>query len=125
MAFGVFALVCGASEQAEAQQSNTPTFNQTYESLVAKAREECKRLWSDHVFDPFRSKLPLTEDKPTFSMLTNKEKLRAKDKPIADLAIKTVEKCRSEYAPVFAMLPPQVNATMQGVLTCPVSSGHG
>jgi uncharacterized caspase-like protein len=49
-------------------------------------------------------------------MLTNKEKLRAKDKPLADLAIKTVEKCRSAYAPVFAMLPPQVNAVIQGVV---------
>ena len=116
LAFGVFALVCATSEAEEAQQSNAPTFSQTYESLAAKAREDCKTLWSDHVFDPLRGKLALTEDKPTFSMLTNKEKLRAKDKPLADLAIKTVEKCRSAYAPVFAMLPPQVNVVMQGVL---------
>ena len=29
--------------------------------------------------------------------------------------MKTLEQCRATYAPVFAMLPPQVNATMQGI----------
>ena len=29
--------------------------------------------------------------------------------------MKTLEQCRATYAPVFAMLPPQVNAAMQGI----------
>ena len=48
-------------------------------------------------------------------MLTNKEKLQPKDRPLADLAIKTLEKCRNGYAPVFAMLPQQVVVLIQGV----------
>ena len=48
-------------------------------------------------------------------MLTNTEKLQAKDKPVADLAIKTLEKCREAYAPVYAMLPSQVSAMIYGV----------
>ena len=47
-------------------------------------------------------------------MLTNKEKLHSKDKPLADLAIKTVEKCRSAYALVYSMLPEQVIALIKG-----------
>src|SRR5262249_1945597 len=92
-----------------------PSFNQTYELAVAKARSECKSLWSDRVFDRLRSKMPLGEEKPTFSMLTNREKVQPKDKPLADLAIKTLEKCRAAYAPVYAMLPPQVSAVIEGV----------
>jgi uncharacterized caspase-like protein len=48
-------------------------------------------------------------------MLTNTEKLQAKEKPVADLAIKTLEKCRGAYAPVYAMLPPQVSNMIRGV----------
>jgi hypothetical protein len=34
---------------------------------------------------------------------------------MADLAIKTLEKCKATYAPVYMMLPPQVSALIQGV----------
>lgn len=114
-ALGAVALVLGVEQYAIAQQSNPPTSNQTYDSAFNQAREACKGYWSDHVFDPIRSKIELDEDKPTFSMLTNKERLQPKDKPLADLAIKTLEKCRSGYAPVFAMLPQQVVVLIQGV----------
>jgi hypothetical protein len=97
------AAIGGFCVNAQAQQSNTPTVKETFESAFAKARQECTALWLDHAFDPLRSKLPLVEDKPTFSMLTNNEKLRTKDKPVADLAITTLEKCRSLYAPVLAI----------------------
>lgn len=115
LAFGLFAATCGYSVHAQAQEPNSPTFSQTYEGAFAQARAACKTLWLDRMFDPLRSKIPLGEEKPTFSMLTNTEKLRSKDKPLANSAIKTLEKCRTAYAPVYAMLPPQVNAMIYGV----------
>lgn len=48
-------------------------------------------------------------------MLTSNEKVASKEKPLGDLAIKTMEKCRSAWAPVNAMLPPQVGALVHGV----------
>jgi uncharacterized caspase-like protein len=115
LAFGVCALICGICDSAQAQQSITPTFNETFQSAFTEARQECTALWSDHAFDFLRSKIPLGEDKPTFAMLTNSQKLSPKDKPVADSAIKTLEKCRAAYAPVYAMLPSQVNTLIQGV----------
>ena len=88
--------------------------NQTYETAVAQAHEKCHALWADHAFDPIRDKIPL-EDKPTFSMLKNSERLNPKDRPLADLAIKTLEQCRAAYAPVYAMLPPQINRVVHGL----------
>jgi hypothetical protein len=114
-AFGFCAFICGICANAQAQQANVPTFNETYQSAFAKAHLACDALWSDRAFDPLRRRIPLGDEKPTFSMLTNTQKLQPKEKPLADLAIKTLEKCRSGYAPVFAMLPPQVNAMIQGV----------
>jgi hypothetical protein len=67
------------------------------------------------VFDPIRDRVPLGEEKPSFSMLTNTERLRPKDKPLADLAKKTLERCRNAYAPVHAMLPPNVNSLIKGI----------
>jgi uncharacterized caspase-like protein len=91
------------------------TFNQTYEQTLAKAQGECKTLWSSHAFDWLRQKIPLDETKPSFSMLTNKERLHPKDKPRADLAIKTNEQCRQAYAPVYAMLPAGVRDMIKGL----------
>ena len=67
------------------------------------------------MFDPFRNKLNLSEEKPTFSMLKSAEKPNPKDRPIADLAIKTVEQCRKAYEPVYAMLPPKVKISIEGI----------
>ena len=78
----VAAFVCAGAPDVQAQQTNTPTFNNTYENAVAKARATCKALWSDHVLDPLRDKIPLGEEKPTFAMLKNNEKLKVKDRPI-------------------------------------------
>jgi uncharacterized caspase-like protein len=112
---GIAVLFCVSSASVLAQQSDATKFNQTYETLFAKATAECKTLWADHAFDRFRDKIPLGEEKPTFSMLKNSDRLNPKDRPIADLAMKTLERCRAAYAPVFAMLPPQVNNLMQGI----------
>jgi uncharacterized caspase-like protein len=112
-------LFYASTEQAEAQQPDASKFNQTFEAAVSKARAECQELWSNSAFDPIRDKFPfgddpLGHDKPTHQMLTNSDRLRTEDKLLADLAIRTLEQCRKASAPVFAMLPAQVNATMAG-----------
>ena len=103
--------ICISGIKAPAQQA----FNQTYASAYAKAHKACTKLFSNPVFDPFRSKIPLGDEKPTFSMLKNTEKLRPKDRPIADLAMAALEQCRKAYAPVYAMLPSNANAVIEGV----------
>jgi hypothetical protein len=110
-------IFCAAllSSPALGQTPDATKFNGQYDSAITKAREDCAALWSDHAFDRLRTKFPLGEEKPTLPMLTNSERLQKKDKPLADLAIKVVEKCRAAYAPAFAMLPPQVNAMIQGL----------
>jgi hypothetical protein len=112
---GIAVLFCASNASVLAQQPDATKFNQTYETAFANAEAECKTLWADHAFDRFRDKISLSEEKPTFSMLKNSERLNPKDRPIADLAMKTLERCRAAYAPVFAMLPPQVNNLMQGI----------
>jgi hypothetical protein len=91
------------------------SFNQAYERTLAKAQDECKTLWSSHSFEWLRQKVPLVEEKPTFSMLTSKERLHPKDKPRADLAIKANEQCRQAYAPLYAMLPANVRDMIKGL----------
>ncbi len=98
-----------------AQQPDATKFNQNYETALAKARQECVALWTDHVFDPLRPKLAFGETKPTLSMLTNSERVRPKDRQLAELAIKTNEKCRQAYSTPFAFLPPQVSNVIDGV----------
>ena len=113
--FGAAAFLYANGASVHAQQTNPTNFIQTYEAAVAKARQACATLWSDHIYDALRTKIPLGEEKPTFPMLTSAERLHPKDKSVADLAIKTVEQCRAAYAPVYAMLPSQVTAMIQGV----------
>lgn len=98
-----------------AQQPDATKFNQNYADAFAKAKQDCAALWSDHVFDPLRSKLALGETKPTLSMLTNFERVRPKDRKLAELAIKTNEKCREGYSIPFAHVPPQVSSAIDGI----------
>jgi hypothetical protein len=114
LAFLIAVLFRLGDESVSAEESASPTSSQTSESAVATAHKECADLWSDHKFDPLRNKIPLGDEKPTFAMLKNSERLRPKDRPLAEQAIKTLEQCRKAYAPVFALLPTQVNAMMQG-----------
>jgi hypothetical protein len=95
------------NSQVAEQVPSPASLNQRYER-IAKAREACKTLWSNHAFDPLRAKLPLAEDKPTLSMLTNKHRIHPKDKPLVDLAIRTLAQCRAAYDPVLATLPPHI-----------------
>ena len=45
-------------------------------------------------------------------MLTNPQRVRPEDKPLADLALKTAEKCNAAFATAWAMLPPPVHAKL-------------
>jgi hypothetical protein len=79
-----------------------------FASVYAKAHAECLALWADPVFDSLRKKIPLGGDtKPTIQMLTNQERIGSKDKPVADKALKTYQKCQALYAPALALLPQQ------------------
>jgi hypothetical protein len=60
-------------------QQSTGDFDQKYAAEVSKARAECLRLWSNHIFDPFRTRINFGEEKPTFSMLKSTEKLSRKE----------------------------------------------
>ena len=113
----IAALILGLSavafaSAASAEDTTLPgqDFAKSYQAAVTQAQEQCVALFADHVFDSLRTKIPLNGGKPTFAMLTNTEKVRPKDKAIAALAVKTVEKCRVGWEPVLAMLPSQMNS---------------
>jgi Caspase domain len=94
------------TEVPQAEEQKLQNFQKIYEDTVTAARDECTRLWSNPAFDSLRKKIPLGDEKPTFAMLKNPEKLKQRDKSIADLAIQTVEKCRKTWEPVYEMIPP-------------------
>jgi hypothetical protein len=103
------------SGSAIGQESDSTKFHRDSASAVEKARQDCIALWSDHVFDPLRNKLPLGEEKSTLSMLTNSERIRPVDKVLADLATKANEKCRAANSAAFSLLPPQINSMIEGI----------
>ena len=45
-------------------------------------------------------------------MLTNPQRVRPEDKPLVDLALKTIQKCNSAYATALQLLPPPVHDKM-------------
>ena len=47
-------------------------------------------------------------------MLTNNEKLQPEERPLADLAIKTLKKCRKVSAPIISRLPVNIQLLSQG-----------
>ena len=115
-AFLVALLFCASVANVRAQQPDVPKSGDTYEAAIAKAQADCAALWADHNLDPLRDKVPLGEDnKPTPAMLANPERLRAEDKPVADLAIKTLGQCRQAWGPARAQGPPAVNLMIEGV----------
>ena len=48
-------------------------------------------------------------------MLTDRTRLTPKDRPLADLARKTIEKCRTLYADAYVLLPSQTQTVFQGL----------
>jgi uncharacterized caspase-like protein len=116
LAFGVVALLCGASGQVRAASAPQQFDTRNFQAANTKATEYCVTLWSDHAFDPLRNKIPLLlGEQPTSSMLTNPQRVRPEDKPLADLALQTNEKCKAAYMSAWAMLPPPVRAKVLGV----------
>jgi hypothetical protein len=91
---------------ADAQQNQTPERPQGFYTAVATAAAACKALWADHAFDPVRDKVWLGDGKPTFAMFTNRARLLPKEKSLADLARKMLEKCRALCANAFALPRP-------------------
>jgi hypothetical protein len=113
LALGIVALLCGASGQVRAAGPPQQFDAGTFQAATAKATEYCTTLWSDHAFDPLRDKIPLLPGElPTASMLINPQRVRPEDKPLADLAIKTAEKCNAAHAISWLMLPPAVRAKL-------------
>jgi Caspase domain len=110
--FGAFICIVGLCFGTQAQQNPS---TESYDVAYARAHEQCNALWADHTFDSLRKKIPLIELKPTFSQLTNSEKLLHKDRPMADSAIKVVEKCRELYAPAYAKLPQPIQIAVHGI----------
>jgi hypothetical protein len=108
LALGVVALLCGAPGQVRAATSLQQFDVKNFQAANAKATEYCNTLWSDHAFDTLRNKIPLHGEQPTSSMLTNPQRVRPEDKPLADLALQTNEKCKAAYMSAWAMLPPPV-----------------
>src|SRR6202521_3579777 len=90
LALIAFVLLCSTSEQVRAASVPQQFDARNFQAANAKAIEYCTTLWSDHVFDPLREKIPLLGEQPTSSMLTNPQRVRPEDKPLADLALKTV-----------------------------------
>jgi uncharacterized caspase-like protein len=112
---GVVALLVAVGWSAQAQQPSTVVFGSPYNVAVAKAVEDCRKLWADRIFDPLRDKVPLGPQKPTMQMLTSSARLDAKDRPLGDLAIKVVERCRAAYVPAYAMLPEAARTLIEGL----------
>jgi hypothetical protein len=104
-----------AAAGAQAQQPNAVVFGSDYNVAVAKAVEECRKLWADSVFDPLRDKVPLGPQRPTMQMLTSSARLDAKDRPLGDLVIKVVQRCRAAYVPAYAMLPEAARTLIEGL----------
>ena len=98
LALGIVALLCGASGQVRAASPPQQFDASNFQAAATKASEYCTTLWSDHAFDPLRDKIPLLGGQPTSSMLTNPQRVRPEDKPLADLALKTAEKCKAAAA---------------------------
>jgi hypothetical protein len=110
LALGILALLCDVSGHVRAATPPQQFDASNFQAAAAKASEYCTTLWSDHAFDSLRDKIPLLGGQPTPSMLTNQQRVRPEDKPLADLALKTAEKCKAAATTAWALLPSQVHA---------------
>src|SRR5205814_1808169 len=106
LALGIIALLCGALGPVCAARAPQQFDANNFQAGAVKASEYCTTLWSDRVFDTLRDKVPLSGGQPTSSMLTDPQRVRPEDRPLADLALKTAEKCKAAAVAVWTMLPP-------------------
>jgi hypothetical protein len=111
----VVALVSIHHADAQAPQPvGSAAHNHNLDEMGTEAHDKCAALWLDHALDPLRGKIPLGIDEPSSDMLANSERLNEADKPLVQLVIKALERCRVAYAPVVAKLPPQIKTMVQG-----------
>src|SRR5262249_51390767 len=99
------------AQQQEAPQSQQP---QDFSAAFQKAHTACMALLADHALDPLRDKFPWEGQKPTFAMLTDPTRVLAKDRPLAALMIKTIEKCKALQRDAIALLPNQTQQRFDG-----------
>jgi uncharacterized caspase-like protein len=97
-----------------AQQQEAPQQPQDFATAFQKAHTACMALLADHAFDPIRDKFPWEGQKPTFAMLTDPTRVLPKDRPLAELAIKTIEKCKALQREAIALLPNQTQQRFEG-----------
>ena len=105
--YGIILISAFATLSVYAQQQETPQHPQDFATAYSKAHAACVALWADHTFDSLRDKFPLGGTTPTFAMLTDQTRILPKDRPLAELAIKTMGKCRALYANAIVLLPQQ------------------
>jgi hypothetical protein len=110
----VVVILCVLGAHAHAQRPGAQQQPPDYRTAIEQADQQCNALWADHAFDALRDKIPLGGQKPTLSMLTDPTRLVPSDKPLADLAIKAIEKCRALFAVATNMLPQQTQMVVQG-----------
>jgi caspase domain-containing protein len=115
VALGIGAFLAIAAWPGRAEQSDPALFSSAHKSALAKATDECRKLWADPVFDQLRDKVPLGSHKPTMQMLTSSARLDPKDRPMADRAMKVVEQCRTAYNPAYAMLSEATRTLIEGL----------
>ena len=111
---GIIFLAAFASVSAYAQQQEATQQPQDFSTAFSNANAACMALWADHAFDPLRDKFPFGGEKPTFGMLTDRTRVLPKDRPLAELAIKTLGKCKALYADAIAKLPQQTQKRLEG-----------
>jgi hypothetical protein len=112
--YGIILISAFATLSVYAQQQEPPQQPQDFSTAFQKAHTACTALWANHTFDPIRDRFPFGDQKPTFTMLTDPTRVFAKDKPLAELAIKTLGKCRALEADAIALLPQQTQRKLEG-----------
>ena len=105
------AILCAGGTDTRAQE---PPPTESFSQAFFKANAACKALWADHAFDSLRDKFPLGGENPSMAMLTSRLRLAPKDRPLADLAITAIQKCRALYVGTYTTLPGQTRSRLQG-----------
>ena len=112
--YGIILISAFAALSAYAQQQAGPQQPQDFATAFQKAHEACMALLADHALDPLRDKFPWEGQKPTFAQLTDPTRFLPKDRSLADVFVKTTEKCRALQKDAIALLPNQPQQRMEG-----------
>jgi hypothetical protein len=116
LALGIFALICSGTGQIRGVATAASQFDAgAFKAALVESSDYCNTLWSDRAFDPLRDKIPLMGGSPTPAMLANSQRVRPEDKPLAGLAMRTAEKCKTASSKAFAMLPATTQAKVRAL----------